>query len=66
MELFMQDSYINLLLHLKYEFLIYSFGILKYSQDGRVNAFYSTPSIYTDAKYAANEEWPLKFDDFFP
>ncbi|XP_028761137.1 alpha-mannosidase At3g26720 [Neltuma alba] len=34
--------------------------------DGRVNALYSTPSIYTDAKYAANEEWPLKFDDFFP
>ncbi|KAK4747701.1 hypothetical protein SAY87_014287 [Trapa incisa] len=36
------------------------------NQDGRVNAFYSTPSIYTDAKYAANEEWPLKFDDYFP
>ncbi|XP_054794289.1 alpha-mannosidase At3g26720-like, partial [Prosopis cineraria] len=34
--------------------------------DGRVNALYSTPSIYTDAKYAANEEWPLKLDDFFP
>ncbi|KAH6810146.1 Glycosyl hydrolase family 38 protein [Perilla frutescens var. frutescens] len=34
--------------------------------DGRVNALYSTPSIYTDAKYAANEEWPLKTGDFFP
>ncbi|KAF7801853.1 alpha-mannosidase [Senna tora] len=34
--------------------------------DGRVNVLYSTPSIYTDAKYAANEQWPLKFDDFFP
>lgn len=34
--------------------------------DGRVNALYSTPSIYTDAKYAANEIWPLKTDDFFP
>ncbi|XP_010528132.1 PREDICTED: alpha-mannosidase At3g26720 [Tarenaya hassleriana] len=34
--------------------------------DGRVNALYSTPSIYTDAKYAANELWPLKTDDFFP
>ncbi|CBI15496.3 unnamed protein product, partial [Vitis vinifera] len=36
------------------------------NQDGRVNALYSTPSIYTDAKYAANESWPLKTDDFFP
>lgn len=34
--------------------------------DGRVNALYSTPSIYTDAKYAANEKWPLKTGDFFP
>ncbi|KAJ8773047.1 hypothetical protein K2173_028224 [Erythroxylum novogranatense] len=34
--------------------------------DGRVNALYSTPSIYTDAKYAADEEWPLKTEDFFP
>nr|BET03731.1 alpha-mannosidase [Allium cepa] len=34
--------------------------------DGRVNALYSTPSIYTDAKYAAKESWPLKTDDFFP
>ncbi|OWM67548.1 hypothetical protein CDL15_Pgr028411 [Punica granatum] len=36
------------------------------NQDGRVHALYSTPTIYTDAKYTANEEWPLKFDDFFP
>ncbi|XP_071709988.1 alpha-mannosidase At3g26720 isoform X2 [Rutidosis leptorrhynchoides] len=36
------------------------------NQDGRVNALYSTPSIYTDAKNAANETWPLKTDDFFP
>ncbi|KAM1014842.1 hypothetical protein ACFX14_044776 [Malus domestica] len=36
------------------------------NQDGRVNALYSTPSIYTDAKYATNEQWPLKTDDFFP
>ncbi|KAJ0110577.1 hypothetical protein Patl1_02544 [Pistacia atlantica] len=36
------------------------------NMDGRVNALYSTPSIYTDAKYAANEFWPLKIDDFFP
>ncbi|KAL5581467.1 hypothetical protein UlMin_013909 [Ulmus minor] len=34
--------------------------------DGRVNALYSTPSIYTDAKYAANESWPVKTNDFFP
>ncbi|GLJ25232.1 hypothetical protein SUGI_0482830 [Cryptomeria japonica] len=36
------------------------------NKDGRVNAFYSTPSIYTDAKHAANEAWPLKLDDYFP
>ncbi|XP_057982567.1 probable alpha-mannosidase At5g13980 [Malania oleifera] len=36
------------------------------NRDGRVNALYSTPSIYTDAKYAANESWPIKTDDFFP
>lgn len=36
------------------------------NQDGRVNALYSTPSIYTDAKHAASEAWPLKTDDYFP
>nr|XP_012569187.1 probable alpha-mannosidase At5g13980 [Cicer arietinum] len=36
------------------------------NKDGRVNALYSTPSIYTDAKYAANESWPIKTHDFFP
>ncbi|KAL6143040.1 hypothetical protein ACLB2K_053739 [Fragaria x ananassa] len=36
------------------------------NKDGRVNALYSTPSIYTDAKYASNESWPIKTDDFFP
>ncbi|KAL3722920.1 hypothetical protein ACJRO7_035159 [Eucalyptus globulus] len=36
------------------------------NKDGRVNALYSTPSIYTDAKYAAKKAWPLKTDDFFP
>ncbi|KAK6127825.1 hypothetical protein DH2020_038427 [Rehmannia glutinosa] len=36
------------------------------NQDGRVNALYSTPSIYTDAKNALNESWPLKSDDYFP
>ncbi|XP_065866110.1 alpha-mannosidase At3g26720-like isoform X1 [Euphorbia lathyris] len=36
------------------------------NQDGRVNVLYSTPSIYTDAKYAADEQWPLKTEDFFP
>ncbi|KAF5957251.1 hypothetical protein HYC85_004476 [Camellia sinensis] len=36
------------------------------NQDGRVNALYSTPSIYTDAKYAESKSWPLKTDDFFP
>uniref|UniRef100_A0A5B7A988 Alpha-mannosidase n=1 Tax=Davidia involucrata TaxID=16924 RepID=A0A5B7A988_DAVIN len=36
------------------------------NMDGRVNALYSTPSIYTDAKFATNELWPLKTGDFFP
>ncbi|XP_030485943.2 alpha-mannosidase [Cannabis sativa] len=36
------------------------------NKDGRVNALYSTPSKYTDAKYAANETWPLKTEDYFP
>ncbi|CAN1243887.1 Alpha-mannosidase At3g26720 [Linum perenne] len=36
------------------------------NQDGRVNVLYSTPSMYTDAKHAADEEWPLKTGDFFP
>eukprot|EP00252_Welwitschia_mirabilis_P007627 TRINITY_DN1919_c0_g1_i1.p1 TRINITY_DN1919_c0_g1~~TRINITY_DN1919_c0_g1_i1.p1 ORF type:complete len:1055 (-),score=246.23 TRINITY_DN1919_c0_g1_i1:132-3296(-) len=36
------------------------------NKDGRVNAFYSTPSIYTTEKNKANESWPLKTDDFFP
>nr|GMC94884.1 alpha-mannosidase isoform X1 [Ipomoea batatas] len=36
------------------------------NKDGRVNALYSTPSIYTDAKNAANEAWPLKTDDYYP
>ncbi|KOM32202.1 hypothetical protein LR48_Vigan01g175800 [Vigna angularis] len=36
------------------------------NKDGRVNALYSTPSIYTNAKNAANQTWPLKTDDYFP
>ncbi|KAL3829432.1 hypothetical protein ACJIZ3_018234 [Penstemon smallii] len=36
------------------------------NMDGRVNALYSTPSIYTDAKHAAHKKWPLKTGDFFP
>ncbi|KAM5546803.1 alpha-mannosidase [Rosa sericea] len=36
------------------------------NKDGRVNALYSTPSIYSDAKNAANQSWPLKTDDYFP
>ncbi|KAG9445829.1 hypothetical protein H6P81_011957 [Aristolochia fimbriata] len=36
------------------------------NKDGRINALYSTPSIYTDAKHATNESWPLKTDDYFP
>ncbi|KAK4583933.1 hypothetical protein RGQ29_021880 [Quercus rubra] len=36
------------------------------NKDGRVNALYSTPSIYTKAKNAANESWPVKTNDYFP
>nr|XP_011462234.1 PREDICTED: alpha-mannosidase isoform X1 [Fragaria vesca subsp. vesca] len=36
------------------------------NKDGRVNALYSTPSLYTDAKNAANQSWPLKTEDYFP
>ncbi|GAB4847368.1 hypothetical protein Ancab_026426 [Ancistrocladus abbreviatus] len=36
------------------------------NMDGRVNALYSTPSIYTDAKYATDKTWPIKTEDFFP
>ncbi|CAI7905688.1 unnamed protein product, partial [Closterium sp. NIES-54] len=34
--------------------------------DGRVNALYSTPSRYLDAKHRSNQSWPLKEADFFP
>ncbi|KAL9998686.1 putative alpha-mannosidase [Helianthus debilis subsp. tardiflorus] len=37
-----------------------------FNKDGRVNALYSTPSIYTDAKHAETESWPLKEEDYFP
>jgi alpha-mannosidase len=33
---------------------------------GRINAFYSTPTIYTQAKYDANVTWTTKQDDWFP
>lgn len=36
------------------------------NKDGRVSAFYSTPSIYLDAVHAANATWHLKTDDYFP
>lgn len=36
------------------------------NKDGRVNTFYSTPSLYVDMKEASNETWPLKLDDYFP
>ena len=41
--------------------------LLKYlAEDGRVNAFYSTPSKYLEAVNAEGLEWELKTDDFFP
>ena len=37
------------------------------NQDGRVNAFYSTPSIYTSAKLEAGRSYTAKMlDDFMP
>ncbi|XVF57696.1 hypothetical protein PTKIN_Ptkin07bG0002700 [Pterospermum kingtungense] len=36
------------------------------NKDGRVNALYSTPSIYTDVKHAMRTSWPLKTEDYFP
>ncbi|XP_022141414.1 probable alpha-mannosidase At5g13980 [Momordica charantia] len=36
------------------------------NKDGRVNALYSTPSVYTSAKFATNSSWPVKIDDYFP
>ncbi|KAK7843892.1 alpha-mannosidase [Quercus suber] len=35
------------------------------AENGRVDALYSTPSIYTDAKYATDDSWTTKNDDFF-
>ena len=32
----------------------------------RFNAFYSTPTLYTQAKFDANITWTTKEDDFFP
>jgi alpha-mannosidase len=34
--------------------------------DGRLNAFYSTPSIYAAAKLEAGKSYTLKTDDLFP
>lgn len=36
------------------------------NEDGRINAFYSTPAEYVAAKHQYNHSWPLKTDDFFP
>ncbi len=36
------------------------------NEDGRINAFYSTPAEYVAAKHTYNHSWPLKTDDFFP
>lgn len=36
------------------------------NKDGRVNVFYSTPSLYVQAKLASNISWSVKTDDFFP
>eukprot|EP00047_Mylnosiga_fluctuans_P023990 m.150634 g.150634 ORF g.150634 m.150634 type:complete len:975 (+) comp9747_c0_seq2:15-2939(+) len=36
------------------------------NMDGRVNVFYSTPSIYTKSVHDSNRTWTVKKDDFFP
>lgn len=54
------------LLKMFYMVLNDAFTCVYFSQDGQVNALYSTPSIYTDAKNAENGSWPLKTDDYFP
>ena len=36
------------------------------NEDGRINAFYSTPAEYVAVKHKYNHSWPLKTDDFFP
>jgi hypothetical protein len=47
--------------------LVYSQMIHYVNKDGRVNAFYSTPSRYLAAKRATpGLTLPLKTDDFFP
>jgi len=42
--------------------------IIKYvNEDGRVQAMYSNPELYLDAKAKEQQvAWPLKTDDFFP
>lgn len=34
--------------------------------NGTVNAFYSTPTLYTDQKFKANTSWEVRKDDIFP
>mmetsp|Transcript_7270 Transcript_7270/g.17535 ORF Transcript_7270/g.17535 Transcript_7270/m.17535 type:complete len:806 (+) Transcript_7270:977-3394(+) len=36
------------------------------NQDGRVNAFYSNPELYMQAKNTEDIDWSVKEDDFFP
>ncbi|KAK6943984.1 Glycoside hydrolase family 38, N-terminal domain [Dillenia turbinata] len=50
------DSVVSSLLHVRNKKFIFAV------MDGRVNVLYSTPSLYTDTKYAANESWSLKAD----
>lgn len=63
-----QSILLNFTLAVIIQYLLISFLSFGYIfiQDGRVNALYSTPSIYTDAKYAESDSWPLKEDDYFP
>lgn len=36
------------------------------NQNGTVNVFYSTPSLYVDAKKKANLTWEKRYDDIWP
>eukprot|EP00945_MAST-04E_sp_MAST-4E-sp1_P007088 g7088.t1 len=36
------------------------------NQNGTVNAFYSTPTLYVDQKKKSNMKWEQRYDDIFP
>lgn len=73
MVIFFQLVFLSFL-YIFQHFILLHYNLMKFNlfvlfesiQDGRVNALYSTPSIYTDAKHSTNRAWPLKTGDYFP